>query len=146
MPISFRRTRRGGHARTGCRTRRRTGYVLVESLVALVLLAAGAALLHLVAVTTAAGLDRAIQRDAAIVATDVSRNIWLRQACAASPPLAEDWPLAVGPRLIHEVDVTTDGSLRTLAVRASWTERPLADDGAIPAVRTHRASTGVRCD
>ena len=46
------------------------------------------ALLHLVAVTTAAGLDRAIQRDAAIVATDVSRNIWLRQACASSPPLA----------------------------------------------------------
>ncbi|WP_337172630.1 hypothetical protein [Gemmatimonas aurantiaca] len=146
MPISFRSIRNGGHGGIGAQTHRRTGYVLVESLVALVLLAGGAALLHLVAVTTAAGLDRAIQRDAAIVATDVSRNIWLRQACSSALPLAEDWPLAVGSRLAHQVDGATDGAFRMLVVRTSWTESPLADDGAPPAVRTHRASTGVRCD
>lgn len=120
--------------------------MLVESLVALVLLAGGAALLHLVAVTTATVLDRAIQRDAAIVATDVSRNIWLRRACPSALPLTEDWPLAVGARLVHQVDGVTDGALRMLVVRTSWTESPLADDGASPAVRMHRVSTGVRCD
>lgn len=95
--------------------------MLVECLVALVLLAGGAALVQLVALATSISLDRALQQNAAIRVTDVERNVWMRSACGTGMTLTNTWPIQTGPRITHTITATAQEGLERLSVTTSWT-------------------------
>ncbi len=144
MPLAQRRTLPANH--------RRTGYVLVETLVSLVLLAGSAALLHLIALAVSTDLDHAITQDAAVRATDVVRNTWLREACAPSWSPGEAWPITPAQRLTQSVTVASDGLLRSLTVRTTWTASPFAlrsravGRGTSSPIGEQQVSSAQRCD
>jgi hypothetical protein len=122
------------------------GYVLVECLVSLVLLAGAAALLQLIATTTSVGADRAIQTNHALEAVDVVHQRWIRVSCTSGGAPSGLVP-PTSSRLAVETSAVTDGSLHRLTIRSAWSLSAIGN-GPIghSALVQRQVSVASRCD
>lgn len=129
------------------RSGNRFGYLLVECLVSLVLLVGAAALLQLIAATTSASVDRAIQTDHALATVDVVHQRWLRAVCAPGGVAENGLVPPTSSRLVIDVAPVADGVLHHLTIRAAW---GLSLFGAAQIATTgqvqRQVSTASRCD
>lgn len=131
----------------------RKGYILVECLVALMLLAATAAVLQLIVNSIAGGMDRAMQKDAALLVAFNAQNGWLASACHSASSPSQQLPVSNG-RLTNSITAEATGTERSLAVDVSWNDRlssQLSDPSQPPSLRTvkqwtHSTATRVLCD
>ncbi|HEY0931458.1 MAG TPA: hypothetical protein VGE27_16165 [Gemmatimonas sp.] len=120
----------------------RGGTVLVECLVSLVLLAGAAALLQLIASSSATTLDRALQVDATLGTVDLVHQRWIRATCANGSP--GHWMPTLPVRLDMTVVPEANGALHGLSTRSMWTVSALA----VGDTRQHERilTAAFRCD
>lgn len=127
---------------------RRSGQVLIECLVALVLVAGAAATLDVISIAMTGAADRVAQTESAMIATETARNKWLAYVCSASATPDFDDP--VTGRVARSLTFSADGPLHRLSVAVSWRQRAQRRISAAeaPAMieRSHTLTTAARCD
>jgi len=121
----------------------RRGAVLVECLVGLLLVAGAAALLQLIASSTALSFDRALQVDATVATTDLAYQRWMRVVCGGS---AGAWMPGVPTRLTLHTELADRGPLHDLTIRTSWNSASLASAAGGSGNHDRVVQASFRCD